>query len=287
MSDLKYFTQIPAWVDEIDNINDFQVRLLGFVYTLENTTGTAFPSNKRLAEKYHKSIKTVQNALSDLYTKGLLKSKVVYKENSKEISKRYLYIVEPDEGKSTGVPTPKNEGTLPLKSGVPTPEIGADNISLNKSSNKSINNTPPTPSQGDESDEQLFDPFLAEKMLDGFNKATRRQVKNKGTFSKLVMNGVKYQEFSDVLHWVFDTWSDPSMLTSSGLVKKFDQYSDTANELGFVNGQRPKKKPKVQSNNFGRRQVQEPEMVTGGDNQQPSDDFQAALDDLRGIKTKG
>lgn len=147
--------------------------------------------------------------------------------------------------------------------------------------------SPPTPSQGSESDEQLIDPFLAEKMLDGFNKATGRQVKNKGTFSKLVMNGVKYQEFSDVLHWVFDTWSDPSMLTSSGLVKKFDQYSDTANELGFLNGQRPKKKPKVQPNSFGRRQVQEPEMVTGNNNQQSSDDFQAALADLKGIKTKG
>ncbi|CAH1853840.1 DnaD domain protein [Convivina intestini] len=44
---------------------------------------------------------------------------------------------------------------------------------------------------------------------------------------------------------------------------------------------------KGHSNHYGRQQVQEPAMVTGNDNQQPSDDFQAALADLKGIKTRG
>ena len=114
--DIKYFTQIPAWVDELDNISDFQARLIGYIYTFENITGTVFTSNQRLAKRFHKSSKTVQTALSDLYNKGIVHSTLVYKEDSKLVDKRYLEVVKP-----TGIPTPKNEGTLYPKTSIPYP----------------------------------------------------------------------------------------------------------------------------------------------------------------------
>ncbi|MFT9313377.1 helix-turn-helix domain-containing protein [Leuconostoc pseudomesenteroides] len=141
--DIKYFTQIPAWVDELDNISDFQARLIGYIYTFENITGTVFTSNQRLAKRFHKSSKTVQTALSDLYNKGIVHSTLVYKEDSKLVDKRYLEVVKP-----TGIPTPENEGTLypktsipyPQKRAYPIPENGVDNKSINKSVNRLVNN---------------------------------------------------------------------------------------------------------------------------------------------------
>lgn len=137
--DIKFFTQIPAWVDEIENISDFQARLLGYIYTFENITGTAFPSNGKIAERFHKKPQSVQNAISDLYRKGYLKSEVTYKENSKEVERRYLYTIEPPYFKNEGVvlekvvpPYFKNDDPGTLKS--------IDNILINKSINKSINN---------------------------------------------------------------------------------------------------------------------------------------------------
>ncbi|MBZ6004072.1 hypothetical protein KII95_08625 [Leuconostoc gelidum subsp. aenigmaticum] len=101
--DIKYFTQIPAWVDELDNISDFQVRLVGYIYTFENITGSAFPSNQRMAERFGKTARGVQNALSDLYKKGVITRTVTFKSDSKEIERRYLHVTQPPTSKSDGV----------------------------------------------------------------------------------------------------------------------------------------------------------------------------------------
>lgn len=138
--DIKFFTQIPAWVDDLDNISDFQARLIGYIYTFENITGAAFPSNQNIAKRFNKSVKTVQTALSDLYNKGIIESVLVYKPDSKIIDKRYLKVKY--------VPTPKNEGTLypktsipyPQKRGEATPENGVDNRLINRSMNRLDNN---------------------------------------------------------------------------------------------------------------------------------------------------
>lgn len=138
--DIKFFTQIPAWVDDLDNISDFQARLIGYIYTFENITGAAFPSNQNIAKRFNKSVKTVQTALSDLYNKGIIESVLVYKPDSKIIDKRYLRVKY--------VPTPKNEGTLypktsipyPQKRGEATPENGVDNRLINRSMNRLDNN---------------------------------------------------------------------------------------------------------------------------------------------------
>lgn len=93
--DIQYFTQIPAWVDQLNNISDFQARLLGYIYTFENITGIAFPSNSKIAKRFHKNTRSVQNSISDLYKKGYLKSELVYKEGTKEVARRYLHTVPP------------------------------------------------------------------------------------------------------------------------------------------------------------------------------------------------
>ncbi|MGO3535230.1 MAG: helix-turn-helix domain-containing protein [Leuconostoc mesenteroides] len=137
--DIKYFTQIPAWVDELDNISDFQARLIGYIYTFENITGSAFPSNQRIATRFGKTQRGVQNALSDLYKKDIITSEVVYKSGTKEIEKRYLRVKRPYTSKNDGVYI---ENDIGYTSKMPDPihRKCVDNKSINKSINRLNNN---------------------------------------------------------------------------------------------------------------------------------------------------
>lgn len=205
--DIKYFTQIPAWVDELDNITDFQARLIGYIYTFENITGAAFPSNQKIADRFKKSVKTVQTALSDLYSKGIIESQLTYKKESKVIEKRLLKVV-PTYPQNRVYPTPENKGTLSPKSSVPspqnrgepTPANGVDNILINKSTNRLINNNdhfeeiwsqyPKNRKQGKSKAEKAFNKaikngvspeLIKNKLLD-----YKKQIKAKGTASEYI-----------------------------------------------------------------------------------------------------
>ncbi|CUW12423.1 MULTISPECIES: helix-turn-helix domain-containing protein [Leuconostoc] len=151
MADVKYFTQIPAWVDELEDVTDFQVRLLGFIYTLENTVGAAFPSNKMLAKKYHKSVNTVQKALSELYKKGYVISNVKYRDQSLEIEKRYLKTQRPHDLNTT--PSGIDGGNLVEQTEVPYMNKRSDpsgtNGVVSKSLSRSLSKSIPPNPQGE------------------------------------------------------------------------------------------------------------------------------------------
>lgn len=286
MANTRFFTQIPAWVDDLDNVSDFQVRLLGFIYTLSNTGQHAFPSNSFLAKQYRKSPSTVQNALSDLYQKGLLKSTPKYIEGTNRIEKRYLEIIKPKSIDKSPLPeightTENGQGVCP-KTGRGyarnqaggMPEIGQDNRLLNKSSNKSVYT---------EGNESVLDPMMASKMLAAYNKATGRNNTNTGTFSSLAMKNVSLEEFQDVLNYMVATFSNIEYITVKSLVSKFEQHLDSANERGFVGGAITEKKVKTKPG-----QKQEPPMAK---NEVPESsepvDMQAVKGMLKGIKTSG
>ncbi|CAK1250718.1 DNA replication protein DnaD (DnaD) [Fructobacillus fructosus] len=286
MANTRFFSQIPAWVDELDNVSDFQVRLLGFIYTVSNTGNQAFPSNSFLAKKYHKSASTVQHALSDLYQKGLLKSTPKYVDGTNRIEKRYLEIVEPHYHDLNGMaenggtsenghtPTPNSDIPPSRKRTYPMSKIGTDNRLLNRLPNKSVYT---------EGNESVLDPMMASKMLAAYNKATGRNNQNTGTFSSLAMKNVSLEDFQDVLNYMVATFSNIEYITVRSLVSKFEQHLDSANERGFVGGAIPEKKVKTKPG-----QKQEPPMAK---NEVPASsesvDMQSVKDMLKGYKTSG
>ena len=282
MANTRFFSQIPAWVDELDNVSDFQVRLLGFIYTLSNTGQHAFPSNSFLADKYHKTTRSVQRALSDLYEKGLLKSTVKYKDGTTIIEKRYLELIEPGVGTQTSLPNDKNVTTLGTQTSLPQghkrPYPRDKNVLDNRLTNKLTNRLDTHKGVDD-----VIDPMTASKMLAAYNKATGRNNTNTGTFSSLAMKNVSLEEFQDVLNYMVATFSNIEYITVKSLVSKFEQHLDSAKERGFVDGKIPEKKvnPKL-------GEKQEPPMAK---NEVPASkekvDMQSVKDMLKGIKTSG
>lgn len=282
MANTRFFSQIPAWVDELENVSDFQVRLLGFIYTLSNTGQHAFPSNSFLADKYHKTTRSVQRALSDLYEKGLLKSTVKYKDGTTIIEKRYLELIEPGVGTQTSLPNDKNVTPLGTKMSLPQghkrPYPRDKNVLDNRLTNRLTNRLD---THKDEDD--VLDPMLASKMLAAYNKATGRKNQNTGTFSSLAMQNVSLEDFQDVLNYMVTRYSDIEYITVKSLVTKFEKHLDSAKERGFVGGVIPEKKVKPKPG-----QKQEPPMAK---NEVPASaepvDMQSVKDMLKGIKTNG
>ncbi len=287
MADIKYFTQIPAWVDELEDVSDFQVRLLGFIYTLENTVGSAFPSNGFLAKKYRKKENSVQKALSDLYKKGYVTSKVKYKNGTSEVEKRYLTLNQPRDLNHKG-------GGLKSTTLVETNHRGSglkstDSKSFSKSMSISI---PPTP-KGDEMGENDFsnqnqiDSELhnetkgSEATLLATREAKEESIDlnlkmlryarlafgkseievpdtTKGMFSGIVNRNIDFQSFIDVTNYLATKWTPEFIATKPVIaylvnMSKWDARENEARSAGFINSKSVVDKQAAVENEQGKR----------------------------------
>lgn len=113
----------------------------------------------------------------------------------------------------------------------------------------------------------------AKDMLEIFNKSTNHKLRNSGVFGQLVMKNISVQEFQDVMNYIMDNWTEDiiAKTPSTTYVKRFDQYSDTANELGYRDGKRPKTATK------GKK---EPKITTNADIQQRQEQVEDGPEDL-------
>ncbi|UXD81519.1 hypothetical protein D4840_041 [Lactococcus phage D4840] len=130
----KFFNQIPVPIIEADDLNDFEKLLFSEIYTMANSFGSVFPSNAFLASRYGKSKKTISVTLKSLQEKEYINLK--YEYEGKEVKRRYIlpYLHKCKECIYTDVNTPIQK----RKEGIYTDV--KDNISTNKSINKSNNN---------------------------------------------------------------------------------------------------------------------------------------------------
>ena len=130
----KFFNQIPVPIIEADDLNDFEKLLFSEIYTMANSFGSVFPSNAFLASRYGKSKKTISVTLKSLQEKEYINLK--YEYEGKEVKRRYIlpYLHKCKEGIYTDVNTHIHK----RKEGIYTDV--KDNISTNKSVNKSNNN---------------------------------------------------------------------------------------------------------------------------------------------------
>jgi len=84
------FLIIPDVVIMSENISWGEKVIFGDIAGLSLKIGYCYASNKYFTERY--KISTVSRWISNLEKQGFIKKKLIYKENSKEIKERRIYI---------------------------------------------------------------------------------------------------------------------------------------------------------------------------------------------------
>ena len=147
MENPSYFAIIPANVRYDPELSANAKLLYGEVTSLCNKYGYCFASNAYFAELYNVSLFTVSRWVSSLVKNGYLFTKVVYKDNTKEIEERRISIVPFDENGNTPL-TKNSRGLDENVKGVLTKMSGG--LDENRKENNKLNNTSINKCMGDE-----------------------------------------------------------------------------------------------------------------------------------------
>ena len=102
-----YYAVLTADVRYDERLNANAKLLYAEITALSEKTGQCWASDNYFSELYGVTTRTVQNWLKELENRGYIKRDVIYKENSKEIEKRYITIAN-KALKNASVPYRKN-----------------------------------------------------------------------------------------------------------------------------------------------------------------------------------
>lgn len=103
-----YYAIIPASVRYDSRLTPNEKLFYGEITALCNEKGYCWASNKYFSELYNVHKNSISRWISHLSDYGYIKIRLEYKENSKEVKNRYIYIVEEmNSNSSLGVGTYK------------------------------------------------------------------------------------------------------------------------------------------------------------------------------------
>ena len=87
-----YYAIIPAYVRYDKTLTPNAKLLYGEITALCNEKGYCFATNKYFSDLYSVSNTSISKWISQLKDSGYIKIKMLYKENSKEIESRQMYL---------------------------------------------------------------------------------------------------------------------------------------------------------------------------------------------------
>lgn len=88
-----YFAVIPAIVRYDSELNANAKLLYGELTALSNEKGYCWATNQYFADLYSVSKRTISTWISNLEEREYIKTRLNYKENSKEVANRFIYIL--------------------------------------------------------------------------------------------------------------------------------------------------------------------------------------------------
>ena len=128
-----YFAILTADVRYDKTLKPLARLLYAEITALCNKEGYCWSSNQYFADLYEVDPKTVSGWIGQLKTKGYITVQLEYKENTKQVLKRYIRINEGGMDKIMD--------TLPIKKCIPSPQNDGDPPHKIMEDNKTINNT--------------------------------------------------------------------------------------------------------------------------------------------------
>ena len=108
MTKKSYYAVIPAFVRYDSELTPNAKLLYGEITALCNEKGYCFASNKYFADLYSVKTRSITDWISQLKDKGYIKLKLLYKENSKEVKSREIYITNFREVSQKNTPPIEN-----------------------------------------------------------------------------------------------------------------------------------------------------------------------------------
>lgn len=130
-----YYAIIPANVRYDKDLVPNAKLLYGEITALCNEKGYCWASNQYFAELYNVSDRTIKNWISQLADKGYIQRSVKYREGTKEIEQRKLFIGRENNFTTSGnyVPDPReNNFTPPSENNFPVNNTSINNTFNNK-----------------------------------------------------------------------------------------------------------------------------------------------------------
>ena len=221
-----YYAIIPANVRYDKDLTPNAKLLYGELTALSNEKGYCWASNSYFSELYGVSKKTVSNWIASLDEKGFVKSEMIYKEKSKEIKERRLYINPVENNFATygrNFPTPmENNFHTPMEK-----KVKDNNTSFNNTSNNTrdikdiVEQSPTTPIPYHE----VID-YLNQKTGKNFkstSKATQRHIKAR------FADGFTLDDFKQVIdtktsQWLKDKKMSAYLRPDTLFGTKFESY---------------------------------------------------------------
>ncbi|USS86467.1 conserved phage C-terminal domain-containing protein [Fructilactobacillus cliffordii] len=201
-----FFTQIPDYALKNPNLNSTDKIVYGEIYTMLNTMRVCFASNAHIADDIGVQPKTVSKSITKLAKLGFVTVKLVYKEGTKQIDKRYIQLATPMPQLGH---TPCSNKSIPYApNGVdPMPQLGQVSKSLSRPLSRSVK---PTMSGSDEQD------AVARKILNFMNKTTGRHYKPTATNLKLIKarmkDGFTFNDFKTVIAKKAEQWGQDTKM---------------------------------------------------------------------------
>lgn len=233
-----YYGILPANVRYDKRLKPMEKILYSEITALSNTQGFCFASNSYFAKLYEVNKKTVGVWVNNLFKFGYLKVELIYKENSKEVLERRLYIVDLKEvspsasvekkkedkkiikdekeritppHKKMDTPPQKNREVSPQNYGYPNHKKMEDNTTRDNSINENItsNNTTTKLDRVNEKEDKKFSAensssFVLEKFFEEKRVEESNKEKN-GDKSNLIIGKLeKDLELSKIIYILFE-----------------------------------------------------------------------------------
>ena len=112
MKEANYYAIIPANVRYDKDLSANAKLLYGEITALSNGEGYCWATNSYFANLYNVSNETISRWISQLIKKGYIKSVIIYKNGTKEIDLRKLYVGNIPIDENVNTPIDKNINTF-------------------------------------------------------------------------------------------------------------------------------------------------------------------------------
>lgn len=187
-----YYAIIPASVRYDANLSANAKLLYGEITALCNERGYCWSSNKYFADLYNVSNNTISRWISELTNSNHIRIEMIYREGTREIVNRYIYLSSEAINKITNTYHQKRGEGIIKNDDTPINKNDVYNNTLfNNTDNNTVNNTM-------NKTVDLFDRFIFICNLT-LNKSYRGDNKARRQFQARIKDGYKLEDFKKAI----------------------------------------------------------------------------------------